>query len=87
MLAIVPLLSLSPYPAAHGVLLDDSNMGIKHTMPYDILRKMVIVPETNFSHKEAKTMIDTLAHIDPSILQKSGRSSYLHSAVEREDYR
>jgi Pro-Pro endopeptidase len=71
MLAIVPLLSLSPYPAAHGILLVDSNIDIKHTMPHDILRKMIIVPETNFSHHEAKKMIDTLAHIDPSILQKA----------------
>jgi hypothetical protein len=70
-LAIVPLLSFSPYPAAHGVLLDDSNMDIQHAMPYDILRKMIIVPETNFSHKEAKKIIDTLARIDPSILQKA----------------
>ncbi|WP_232509689.1 hypothetical protein [Parageobacillus thermoglucosidasius] len=53
-IAVVPLLSLSPYPAAHGVLLDDSDITVKHTAPYRILKTMVIVPETDYPREEAK---------------------------------
>lgn len=70
-IAIVPLLSLSPYPAAHGVLLDDSDITVKNTAPYRILKTMVIVPETDYSREEAKKMIDTLAHVDLPLLQKA----------------
>jgi hypothetical protein len=70
-IATVPLLSLSPYPAVHGILLYDSDVNVKHTAPYNILKTMVIVPETDFSHEEAKKIIDTLAHVDPSLLQKA----------------
>jgi Pro-Pro endopeptidase len=70
-IAVVPLLSLSPYPAAHGVLLDDSDITVKHTAPYRILKTMVIVPETDYPREEAKKIIDTLAHVDSSLLQKA----------------
>ncbi|EPR27493.1 anthrax toxin lethal factor-related metalloendopeptidase [Geobacillus sp. WSUCF1] len=67
----VPLLSFSPYPAAHGVLLEESSLGLRGVPSHDVLGRIIIVPETEFSASEANEMIRTLAHIDRTILEQA----------------
>ncbi|MED3666497.1 toxin [Geobacillus kaustophilus] len=66
----VPLLSFSPYPAAHGVLLEESSLGLRGVPSHDVLGRIIIVPETEFSASEANEMIRTLARIDRTILEQ-----------------
>ncbi|PJW20820.1 toxin [Geobacillus thermodenitrificans] len=70
-LLAVPLLSLSPYPAAHGVLLEESSLDVQTIPSHDVLGRIVIVPETDFSFDEANEMIRTLARIDRRILEQA----------------
>ncbi|UPT59470.1 toxin [Geobacillus thermoleovorans] len=67
----VPLLSFSPYPAAHGVLLEESSLGLRGVPSHDVLGRIIIVPETEFSASEANEMIRTLARIDRTILEQA----------------
>ncbi|WP_199426545.1 anthrax toxin lethal factor-related metalloendopeptidase [Thermaerobacillus caldiproteolyticus] len=67
---VVPLLSFSPYPATHGVLLSASSLRLKHVPSYETLKQIIILPDTSFNHSEAKKMIKTLSHIDPPLLKK-----------------
>ncbi|AMX83553.1 toxin [Geobacillus subterraneus] len=67
----VPLLSLSPYPAAHGVLLEESGLDVQSVPSYDVLSRIVIVPEADFSPEEANETIRTLARIDRGILERA----------------
>ncbi|MGG1557266.1 MULTISPECIES: anthrax toxin lethal factor-related metalloendopeptidase [Geobacillus] len=67
----IPLLSFSPYPAAHGVLLEESSLGLRGVPSHDVLGRIIIVPETEFSASEANEMIRTLAHIDRTILEQA----------------
>ncbi|AGT32100.1 toxin [Geobacillus genomosp. 3] len=67
----VPLLSLSPYPAAHGVLLQGSGLDIQAIPSHDVLGRIIIVPETDFSLEEANETIRTIARIDRSILEQA----------------
>lgn len=68
--AVIPLLSFSPYPNTHGVLLGASSLLIDRVPSHQTLQKMIILPDTPFDHSEAKKMIETLAHIDPALLKK-----------------
>ncbi|ANB61896.1 anthrax toxin lethal factor-related metalloendopeptidase [Anoxybacteroides amylolyticum] len=68
--AIVPLLSFSPYPNTHGVLLEASSLSLGNIRSKQTLQKIVIVPDTPFDHAKAEKMIRTLAHIDPVLLKK-----------------
>ncbi|ASS99442.1 MULTISPECIES: anthrax toxin lethal factor-related metalloendopeptidase [Geobacillus] len=67
----IPLLSFSPYPAAHGVLLEESSLGLRGVPSHDVLGRIIIVPETEFSASEANEMIRTLARIDRTILEQA----------------
>ncbi|MBB6284733.1 anthrax toxin lethal factor-related metalloendopeptidase [Geobacillus subterraneus] len=67
----VPLLSLSPYPAAHGVLLEESGLDVQAVPSHDVLGRIVIVPEADFSPDEANETIRTLARIDRRILERA----------------
>ncbi|MFC0297090.1 anthrax toxin lethal factor-related metalloendopeptidase [Geobacillus jurassicus] len=70
-LCAVPLLSLSPYPAAHGVLLEESGLRLDDVPSRDVLSRIIIVPETTFSAAEARKTIRTLARIDRTILERA----------------
>lgn len=67
----IPLLSFSPYPAAHGVLLEESSLGLRGVPSHDVLGRIIIVPETEFSASEANETIRTLARIDRTILEQA----------------
>jgi len=67
----VPLLSLSPYPAAHGVLLEESGLDVQTVPSHDVLGRIVIVPEADFSPDEANGAIRTLARMDRRILEQA----------------
>ncbi|MEB3751641.1 Pro-Pro endopeptidase [Geobacillus icigianus] len=67
----VPLLSLSPYPAAHGVLLNESGLKVRTIPSHDLLGRIVIVPEADFSAAQATKTIRTLARIDRAILEQA----------------
>ncbi|MCZ0755127.1 toxin [Anoxybacillus sp. J5B_2022] len=67
---VVPLLSFSPYPNTHGVLLEASSLSLGNIPSKQTLQKIVIVPDTPFDHAKAEKMIRTLAHIDPALLKK-----------------
>jgi hypothetical protein len=69
-MSVVPLLSFSPYPATSGVLLSASSLRFEHLPSYETLKDIIILPETPFNHSKAKKIIETLAHIDPSLLKK-----------------
>ncbi|MBB5325670.1 hypothetical protein HNQ34_002771 [Anoxybacillus tepidamans] len=68
--AVIPLLSFSPYPNTHGILLQASSLSIDRVPSHQTLQKIVILPDAPFDHSEAKKMIETLAHIDPALLKK-----------------
>lgn len=67
----IPLLSLSPYPAAHGVRLQESGLDLRDIPSRDVLGRIVIVPETAFPAAEANKTIQTLARMDRSILEQA----------------
>ncbi|MBB3905793.1 MULTISPECIES: anthrax toxin lethal factor-related metalloendopeptidase [Anoxybacillaceae] len=68
--AVIPLLSFSPYPNTHGVLLRASSLAGMDVPSYSLLRNMVILPDGPFNQVEAKKMVSTLARIDGDLLQK-----------------